>query len=58
MNCEWAEWDIGVCSETCGGGTRTKTRAKTKDESNGGVCDGDTKIEEKCNTEDCPGELI
>ena len=56
-DCEWSAWEIGTCSQTCGMGTRIKTRTKTQDESPGGVCFGDTKMEEDCNIQECPGRL-
>ena len=57
MDCEWSEWQIGQCSVTCGGGTRTNTRTKNVEESNGGVCTGNPTAQEDCNTQNCPGNI-
>ena len=56
-NCEWNGWKISECSKTCGGGTRTKSRSKKKEESNGGVCTGESILNEKCKTQKCPGKV-
>ena len=53
-DCEWNEWQIGQCSTTCGGGSRTKSRTKKTQEENGAVCEGDASMEEQCNTDPCP----
>lgn len=55
--CEWNDWEIGTCSKTCAGGTRTNKRTKKKEESNGGLCDGKSTITETCNTQKCPGKF-
>merc|ERR1711936_783254 len=39
VHCIWDEWILGECSTTCGAGTRTNTRVKLVEESNGGTCD-------------------
>lgn len=55
VNCEWGPWTKGECSKTCGGGKRTDTRVKTRTESNGGTCDGESIAQNlECNDEDCP----
>merc|ERR1719322_972054 len=54
VDCEWEEWNIGYCSKSCGGGTRINYREKIKDEEFGGTCEGETDMEEVCNTEQCP----
>ena len=53
---EWSEWT--VCSVTCGGGKRSKTRecvlpdgARSSDL----FCEGNGLMEEQCNTNKCPG---
>ena len=53
--CKWNEWEVGECSEECGGGTRINTRTKRVEEMFGGTCDGESRVEEDCNTENCPG---
>ena len=54
INCEWNEWQIGDCSQTCGDGTRTKIRAKKIQDTPNGSCEGDSEIQEPCHMEDCP----
>ena len=54
INCEWGpygEWSS--CSQSCGGGTRSKTRSKLVEESIDGSCSGDAAITEECNTDNC-----
>ena len=53
VNCTWGPWTIGACSQTCGGGTRVKSRTKTIQEANGGTCNGQPTIVEYCNTNKC-----
>ena len=53
--CEWGNWEIGDCSKSCGGGTRTNSRQKILEESNGGKCDGTNTIQENCNEQKCSG---
>ena len=54
IDCEWSEWQIGECTTTC---TRTNNRTKKVEESSGGKCDGETTLEEPCNTQDCSGKF-
>ena len=49
---------MGTCSDSCGGGLLTKTRSKTVEEANGGVCDDQFSVTEVCNTDICPGTKI
>ena len=59
VNCEWNDWIIGDCSQSCGGGTRNLTRTINQTALYGGdECpDKDvTSIEESCNVEECPGD--
>ena len=58
VNCEWSDWQVGECSVTCGGGTRTNTRSKTVEEKNGGSCIGEPKPTEDCNKQNCPGTIV
>ena len=58
INCGWSEWNIGLCSKSCDGGTLKKTRIKNVVESNGGKCSGKSEIPEPCNTQSCPGNLL
>ena len=53
VDCEWNIWEIGECSKSCGGGTRTNTRTKKREESLGGTCIGDSSKKEDCNTDQC-----
>ena len=55
VDCEWSDWIIGTCSETCGGGTRTNIRTEKVASANGGMdCQGPSTVEETCNIHDCP----
>jgi len=58
INCEWNDWQVGECSKTCAGGSRTNTRTKKIEEANGtdedGVCEGEATMDEECNTQNCP----
>ena len=55
IDCEWTDWEMGSCSKSCDGGTRTKIRTKQRQETNGGKCDGLSTAQEACNTEGCLG---
>jgi len=54
VHCEWHDWQLGECSQTCGGGTRMNTRTKKTEEQNGGTCEGEATMEDVCNTQVCP----
>ena len=55
VHCEWNDWVIGECTESCGGGTRTKMRTENVSAAYGGEpCDGAASIEESCNIQKCP----
>ena len=56
-DCEWNEWQIGKCSKTCGGGTRSNYRTKKVEEMHGGFCEGESTGSESCFTQDCPGSI-
>ena len=62
VDCEWNDWTIGDCSRTCAGGLRTNSRTKKREEINGtdevGICEGDTTMEEECNTQNCTGMFL
>ena len=49
---------MGTCSDSCGGGLLTKTRSKTVEEANGGVCDDQFSVTEDCNIDICPGTKL
>ena len=40
---------------TCGGGVTIKYREKIVEEDYNGTCEGETSMEEACNSEACPG---
>ncbi|XP_071505772.1 uncharacterized protein [Diadema antillarum] len=54
---EWSHWS--PCSESCGGGTRNRTRECTNPPPNehGVPCEGHDLEEEACNTQECPACL-
>ena len=55
IHCEWNDWIIGDCTETCGGGSRTNTRTQKVSAAHGGEeCKGATSIDESCNVQECP----
>ena len=58
VDCEWNDWNIGTCTKSCGGGTRTNTRT-TKDlaDHGGKECDGVASLQENCNSQPCPGYI-
>ncbi len=49
---QWAEW--GPCTETCGGGTRERTRDCIGPYNGGQSCQGLNVDTENCNTQECP----
>ena len=55
INCQWSNWILGECSNTCGTGFRTDTRTKLVEEENGGACIGQSTKIESCNIQTCPG---
>ena len=57
---EWGMWKSGVCSVTCGIGTRTITRTRVCDNTGGKDCQGDANEEKQqsCRLPDCPGILL
>ncbi len=63
VDCKWSDWEIGECSHSCGGGTRTNSRSKIVEEANGGKCPGGefddpTIMTENCNEDVyCPGKI-
>ena len=57
VDCDWDEWQPGICSKECGGGMRTNKRDKIQAELYGGKpCEGNTTFEEECNAQECPGK--
>lgn len=58
VDCEWADWDIGECSKTCGGGKRINTRDKKVKAAHGGLdCQGAPTKKDICNVQACPGNI-
>ena len=56
VDCQWAEWQIGDCSKTCGDGVRENHRNKLTEALFGGaLCEGKAKATESCNNGICPG---
>ena len=55
VDCVWAAWQIGECSTTCSDGTRTKLRLKSIEEREGGVCLGESSIQEIYGNPKCSG---
>ena len=56
VHCQWGNWNVGDCSKSCGGGTRTRTRTpKVLPEHGGDQCDGPDSIDESCNIQGCQG---
>ena len=48
-NCVWTEWRESGCSIKCGEGTMNRTRSKTIEEKNGGICSGSPIEITRCN---------
>ena len=58
VDCQWGEWELGKCSEECGTGFRTNTRAPKVFALFGGKeCMGPNNITENCNIQPCPGNF-
>ena len=59
VDCKWNEWIIGTCSKTCDGGIRTNSRTEKVAAAHAGTkCDRFASIEEKCNSQGCPGDIL
>mmetsp|Transcript_25160 Transcript_25160/g.72526 ORF Transcript_25160/g.72526 Transcript_25160/m.72526 type:complete len:487 (+) Transcript_25160:3-1463(+) len=54
--CEWSEWgEWTKCTQTCGGGTRSRTRPKKSQAHDGGAdCEGKGTMQEECSAKACP----
>ena len=56
VDCEWAEWVLGECSEECGGGIQIDTRQPLQEAQFGGnACEGESSRQKECNPDPCPG---
>ena len=58
VHCEWSDWVEGECSDSCGTGTRIKTRTKLVTEAHGGTCTGNTTEIEECYSNPCPSKKL
>ena len=57
VDCEWTEWVAGVCSKTCGEGTRTLTRTvNITADYDGEECVGSFTRVGRCNDQKCEGK--
>merc|ERR1712046_162209 len=55
IDCRWGSWSLySSCSRSCGGGTQRRTRSKTVNERNGGLCSGQSSETIDCNKNGCP----
>lgn len=54
----WSPW--AICSTTCGGGTRTRTRVcnSPRPQYGGKKCPGESKDTDSCNKQDCPVGML
>jgi len=57
VDCKWSSYgNWSECSATCGGGSRSSSRAVLQPALDGGKdCVGDAHQIEKCNSDPCPG---
>ena len=56
-DCVWGSWSTwSSCSNSCGGGTETRSRTKAKDQRSGGNCSGSGSDSKTCNTQPCAGK--
>ena len=54
VNCTWDTWHVGICSVTCGEGTRKNHRTKQQVQLYGGLdCVGEANVTEPCNEATC-----
>lgn len=49
----WSDWSI--CSASCAGGMRSRSRRCVQPRFGGRQCEGDDFETEECNTQHCPG---
>merc|ERR1719235_138040 len=57
-DCEEGDWQIGECSEECGGGERTNTREIISPAGAGGAECGVLLEKESCNMQPCPIDCV
>merc|ERR1719243_196040 len=57
-DCEEGDWQIGECSEECGGGERTNTREIISPARAGGAGCGVLLEKESCNMQPCPIDCV
>jgi len=60
VDCMWADWSPwNGCSVTCGGGNRTRTRGKIREEQFGGSpCEGEETNVGSCSETACPQDCL
>ena len=60
VDCVWGDYGKwSACSKSCGGGEKTRSRAKATEKVNGGnECLGEATQTETCNTALCPVDCV
>jgi len=61
QDCEYSDWEAwSECTDSCGGGSKTRTRGVKQEGENGGKeCkDSEKKQTEDCNSENCPVDCV
>ena len=60
VDCLWGAWQAeAACSQPCGGGAQTLSRARTRNASgNGLLCQGENTRLSHCNEALCPGVVL
>ena len=59
VDCEWGAWTVtSGCSEECGEGFKTKTRAKTREAAFNGHCEGALTEKEACIKKACEDTFL
>ena len=59
VNCSWGNWNNwSSCSNTCGLGSKTRTReVQTRARNQGSQCQGSPRDTQSCYDRDCPGKF-
>eukprot|EP00931_Biecheleriopsis_adriatica_P047950 TRINITY_DN27682_c0_g2_i1.p1 TRINITY_DN27682_c0_g2~~TRINITY_DN27682_c0_g2_i1.p1 ORF type:complete len:1370 (-),score=205.40 TRINITY_DN27682_c0_g2_i1:43-4152(-) len=59
VNCEWLDWSHwSICSKTCSGGEKNRSRTRSPERFGGRPCQGDEAEKLACNTEGCPVDCM
>merc|ERR1711974_319166 len=60
IDCAWSRWaQWSSCSKSCGGGTKTRSRAKQIEAKDGGKeCLGSSSVTKSCNTKTCAIDCV